>query len=131
MEEAPLFRAPKRRKTTQFHDTNEEPLLPQRKEDEELSGAADEGEQGYVSKTVKLRKPFRNIRGGITFSTSSRAVGDLSDPTALMPADTLNDRPRDMTNRFVGSTGQVVDIDNHHMFVHPIFSSLHSQSSSL
>ena len=132
MDATPLFRAPKRRKVAHLrHIEEDSEAHPPADESVVPDENVDKDDEDHVSKLVRGRKSFRLARPGITFSTAVRFDGDQPQSTALTLADNTSDQPRDMINRFVGSTGQVLDTDNHHMFVAPILRSPHSQSSSL
>ncbi len=118
MDELPLFRGPKRRKTTQIRHASDEPVLPP-EEDGGKFEAPDGGDEDHVSKLVRARKLFRSAKSGVIFSTTSRLDGEESESMAPVPVETSNGQVRDMSNRFVGSTGQVADADNNHMYVYP------------
>jgi hypothetical protein len=108
MEDAPVFRVPKKRKVIQpRHDieNKDRPL-----EETETTDGDGHEEPTHVA---RARKQFRNARGGITFSTASRPTDASDESWALIQQETSSDKLRDLSNRFVGSTGQVVDVDKH------------------
>lgn len=72
-----------------------------------------------VSGLVRNRKQFRKPAGGVSFSNTSNAHVGSEDrfSSALVTSADIN-RPVDITQRFVSSSGQVVDVDQH-MFVSP------------
>ena len=114
MEELPTFRAPKRRKTAQRRQGEDETGIAQGKEDRVVSEATNTSGEEEVAGLVQIPKPFRRARPGIKFSTNSRPNGEQTEFSALVPADTSNERLSHMSSRFVGSgSGQVVDVDKH------------------
>lgn len=128
MEEVPVFRAAKRRKHARGPSQPipdsilSEPATPSMDQgsvdnvDSEDHGSAD----ADVSTLIKARKQFRRPTTGVHFSTSKARLGqdDSSDGT-LVKADQTVEKPIDITQRFIGSSGQVVNVDQH-MFVLPL-----------
>ena len=126
MEPVPVFRAPKKRKLIQSPNRRNNDELVSTREQEK--GALDESANldvvDNIATVIRARKSNRSAKSGITFSNTVRPVDNTDESKALVHADTSNDKLQDMSNRFVGSTGQVVDVDNH-MYVSPILSLLH------
>lgn len=128
MEELPVFRAAKRRK----HTKGQSETIP----DSTTSGPAtssinlpsgdnansedNESADIDVSTLIRARKQLRRPATGVHFSTSKVRLGqDDGNDGALVKADQTVDRPIDITQRFIGSSGQVVNVDQH-MFVLPL-----------
>lgn len=128
MEDLPVFRAAKRRKHTRVQSDSGQALSPPeatRLPEDQLDGGDDynqevESTDKDVSSLVKARKQFRRPTTGVKFSNAkaSRPGGGSGFGTTIAIADESTDRPIDITQRFVGSSGQVVDVDQH-MFVPP------------
>lgn len=120
MDETPLFRANKRRKfIRQKQETSE---LNSQTEDQpsnqDISSVGDDDVD--VTTLIKTRKQARPRATGVLFSQQKRFEGG-DEPTNtldLVKVDPEEERLRQISNRFVGSTGQVVD-DDKHMFVFP------------
>lgn len=111
MEDLPVFRAPKKRKLVQNRRDEEKVPTPA-----STDGTAADTESQFPSETanvVRVRKLNKPMRTGIVFSNKVRDHGSDEPSTALVPVDSSNDRLKDMTNRFIGSTGQVIDEDKH------------------
>lgn len=126
MDELPVFRAAKRRKHTKapsqtLSDFTNEPdstSKDQPSRDSVNSGDSDSADAD-VSVLIRARKPFKRPTTGVHFSTSKTRPGqDDDNHGVLVKADQTVDRPVDITQRFIGSSGQVVDVDQH-MFVPP------------
>lgn len=76
-----------------------------------------------------MRRPFKPGKSGVLFTSTKSAQVDQSDQKALIKAPAPEEQQlEDITGRFIGSTGQKVDVDQH-MCVSPI--SLHSRLSGL
>lgn len=129
MEEVPVFRSAKRRKFTRAH---QEPSSPEEQVPASpgANGGAgepvsdeieNEDEDGVaISNLIRARKHVRKPVTGVHFSTA-RAAREAEEDNAtstVAKSDTAVDKPIDITNRFIGSTGQVVNVDRH-MFVSP------------
>lgn len=132
MDEVAIFRSAKRRKFTR------QPLgaLPEQvtlsagiEEDQEArpSGHADppkdeDGDDDVdVSNLVRARRTHRKPVTGVQFSNTKAMHGEkegASSTAAMVKTDQAPGRLIDITNRFVGSTGQAVNVDRH-MFVSP------------
>jgi hypothetical protein len=110
MDSAPVFRAPKRRKFLKStHDDAAGPDV-----DTQLESSSDDA-VGVVRRSKTNRAP----KQGMKFSNA--AVRNLEDESALalVQAEPSSEGFKDMSTRFVSSTGQVVDVDKH-MYVSPI-----------
>jgi len=113
-----LFRPAKRRKFQRPKRANEDqdvdaPLASPDKE-EQSNHTSD---APALTEILKLRKANRNRRQGIEFSTAkSVAEAESSMSDSLTTIEPPPDRLRAISDRFVGHTGQVVDVDKH-MFV--------------
>lgn len=114
MDELPIFRAPKRRKFAKptHAETLSDTTAPVRIDDDGLSseGSSDDEASATVSRS---KKPIKTSRLGVTFTSNGRNHAEDGDEVALAPVVPADDRLKDMTNRFVGTTGQVVDVDKH------------------
>ncbi|KIV90221.1 hypothetical protein PV10_07550 [Exophiala mesophila] len=135
MEEIPIFRASKRRKHNKVHDdstaeieVDHQPItisepdrlitegeLPQNDtqdedhDDESLNAAAGGGG------VIRARKQFRRPVTGVSFSNSRASERDErnSSLVKISSSDEAKNRPVEITDRFISSTGQVVDVDEH------------------
>src|SRR4051794_4528215 len=113
-----LFRPAKRRKFHRPKRANEDQDV-----DAPLASPDNEEQSNHTSdapaltEILKLRKANRNRRQGIEFSTT-KPVGEAesSMSTSLTTIEPQADRLRAISDRFIGHTGQVVDVDKH-MFV--------------
>lgn len=122
-----MFRAAKRRKHTKGPSQTLSDSIPTEPEstskdqpsrDNVNSGDSD-STGADVSTLIRARKPFKRPATGVRFSTSKARPGqDDDNHGVLVKADQSVDRPVDITQRFIGSSGQVVDVDQH-MFVPP------------
>lgn len=71
-------------------------------------------EDSTMSSILKLRRQQRSRTGGVQFSNSrSAAMEDVAGSTALVPVENLTDNLTGIADRFVGHSGQVVDVDKH------------------
>jgi hypothetical protein len=111
MDSAPVFRAPKRRKV--FRSTIEDVKEP---EIDAHHGSSSNDEVGVVRKS----KTSRAQKKGVMFSNTVISNREEGSASALVQAETSSEGFKDMSNRFVSSTGQVVDVDKH-MYVTPIY----------
>jgi hypothetical protein len=116
--DAALFRPKKRRKFQRPKHASEDQDV-----DAPLTSPDNEEQSNHTSdapalaEILKLRKANRNRRHGIEFSTSKAVPeADSSMSTSLTTTEPQADRLRAISDRFVGHTGQVVDVDKH-MFV--------------
>ncbi len=129
MEEVALFRASKRRKFARTHrepapapDAVDLPTPSQPTKAAESAGDDETQEKSDaeidISNLIRARKQIRRPVTGVQFSntkaTRENAGNDAS--SAMVKSDQPIDRPLDIANRFVGGTGQVVNVDKH-MFV--------------
>jgi ribosomal protein L21E len=114
MEDVPLFRAPKRRKFAKpllAEKSSSAPRLAQDSEHYRSDSRSSGDEQDTVQ--AHLRKSVKPSRLGVSFASNSRAHKDDEGQLAVVSANTTSDGLHQMTNRFVGTTGQVVDVDKH------------------
>lgn len=131
MEEAPIFRASKRRKHLRIQEEPPEDLLQVEEKDQQSAHGpnsrahpeSDDSNEETPSNggVVRARKNFRRPVTGVSFSNNK--VGNTSSDgnprSSLVKAtDESTRKPIDITDRFVSSTGQVVNVDQH-MFVFP------------
>jgi hypothetical protein len=123
-----VFRAAKRRKHTKGpsqtvpDSITAEPGSPPIRQPSGDNVNPEDSDSGdtKVTSLIKARKTLRRPITGVHFSTSKTRPGEDDDNNgALVKADQAVDRPIDITQRFVGSSGQVVDVDQH-MFVPPL-----------
>ncbi len=128
MEEIPVFRAAKRRKFTRPReeiplDSVQQPAPLDASGNLEHHDDDNEDEQreteAGVSNLIRARKHVRRGVTGVQFSTAKAArETDPDSSRALVPLDDSLEKAIDITSRFVGGTGQVVNVDKH-MFVAP------------
>lgn len=114
MDEVPVFRAPKRRKFAKATnaETPPESTTPVRSDDDGLSSQVPSDDEAPAT-FPRLKKSLKPSRLGVTFTSNDRSHAEDESGLALVPVDTANDRLKDVANRFVGTTGQVVDVDRH------------------
>jgi hypothetical protein len=126
MDGVPVFRVAKRRKFTRPRedispDSIQQPSAPSADESAELPNESNQNDQEEVdagsSTLVRPRKQVRRPVTGVQFS-NRKAIhqADGNTSTALVRSDENEAKPIEITDRFVGSTGQAVDVDKH-MFV--------------
>jgi hypothetical protein len=111
MEDTAIFRPAKRRKfSRQNAARNEgETDTPQTN----VHSEQDSDEPGVTS-ILKLRRQQRSRMGGVQFSNAKpQNMTDDCELTTLMPAEPTADLLQTITDRFVGHSGQVVDVDKH------------------
>ncbi|KAK5052493.1 hypothetical protein LTR84_002357 [Exophiala bonariae] len=122
MEELPVFRAAKRRKHTKGpsqivpDSATVEPGSPSKRQPSGENITSEDSDSGdtRVTSLIKARKNLRRPTTGVHFSTSKTRLGEDDDNNgALVKTDQAVDRPIDITQRFVGSSGQVVNVDQH------------------
>jgi len=129
MEEIPVFRAAKRRKHARGpSQLTSDSISPEpttlaidqvhgNNVDLEINTPAEA--DADVSTLVKARKQFKRPVTGVHFSTLKAHLGqDDGNDEALVRADQSVEKPMDITQRFIGSSGHVVNVDQH-MFVPP------------
>ena len=129
MEDVPVFRGLKRRKLLRTQqETSLEGPLQTTSPGTEVAARRDEQDDANpnphhyeddveVSTLVRARRHVRRPVTGVQFSTAQIAREDHQD--GLQSTETSNQEegtPIDISNRFVGGTGQVVNVDKH-MFV--------------
>lgn len=125
----PVFRATKRRRFARpreetLSDSAHQAALTKageyaERQDDGDENVHDEAEAG-VSNLIRAKKHIRRAATGVQFSTTKvtrEANHDTSK--ALVKSDVSVEKRIDITNRFVGGTGQVVN-DDKHMFVVPL-----------
>ncbi|KIW95930.1 uncharacterized protein Z519_02996 [Cladophialophora bantiana CBS 173.52] len=120
MEEIPIFRAAKRRKFIRFQqEPFEESATTTTPTDDAPSAGGDgtrddDGDEGAISNLIRARKHVRKVVSGVQFS-NAKVMQRADDTTSTEAArsDQIVDKPIDIVNRFVGSTGQVVNVDKH------------------
>ncbi|KAH0843925.1 hypothetical protein AYO21_08315 [Fonsecaea monophora] len=128
MEDVPVFRATKRRKFVrpQQGSSAESPEAASPKVVDVLSrggneslGDDDDEDDGGVSSLLRARKHVRKVVSGVQFS-NTKVTQQSRETTGMevVKSDQDVDKAINITNRFVGSTGQVVNVDQH-MFVAP------------
>lgn len=117
-----LFRPNKRRKfqrarpRTQDGDSKVEVASP---DQQNSTSPGDEAEGPAIASILKLRKQQKPRQRGIEFSnTRTNTVEEATTSSSLTLREPQPDKLRAITDRFVGHTGQVVDVDKH-MFVLP------------
>ena len=137
MEEIPIFRASKRRKHNKVHDDSTAEIAIDQPTISELDRPVTEGElprnetqdeddessnAGGGGGVIRARKQFRRPVTGVSFSNSRPCEHDErnSSLVKISVSDEAKNRPVEITDRFISSTGQVVDVDEH-MFVFPPF----------
>ncbi|OAL17902.1 hypothetical protein AYO22_11166 [Fonsecaea multimorphosa] len=121
MEEVPIFRATKRRKFARPHQESsaESPDAAALKTDDVVSSGGhetrdDDEDEGGISSLIRARKHVRKAVSGVQFSnTKVTQRADKATEMEVIKPDQDADKPIDITNRFVGSTGQVVNVDQH------------------
>ncbi|KEF59984.1 uncharacterized protein A1O9_04832 [Exophiala aquamarina CBS 119918] len=122
MEELPVFRAAKRRKHVRGASQSIPDPIPSGPNTPSIDQVSDHSvaledngsADADVPTLIKARKQFRRPATGVHFSTSKARFGqDDSNDGALVKADQTVERPVDITQRFVGGSGQVVDVDQH------------------
>lgn len=129
MEEVAVFRATKRRKLARPNrETPSEAAHPTTLKSSEIEPArlagpdseeqnVDDGDEDFeITNLIRARKTHRRPVVGVRFSNSKSVLEDEHrnvESAALVKADQPPDRPLDITGRFVSSTGQVVNVDQH------------------
>ncbi|KIX06033.1 uncharacterized protein Z518_04007 [Rhinocladiella mackenziei CBS 650.93] len=124
MEEAAVFRSSKRRKFARAqHVQSPESTsvaLPAPAEGEATHADGDEtqvenGAEVDIANLIRARKQHRKPAAGVQFSNSdsTRKTNEDNSNSPVAKADESVDKPIDITNRFIGSTGQVVNVDRH------------------
>jgi len=111
MEDTAIFRPAKRRKFLRQNAARneEEADTPQANVHSEQ-----DSEEPGVASILKLRQLQRSRMGGVQFSNAKlQNMTDDCASTALVPAEATADRLQTITDRFVGHSGQVVDVDKH------------------
>lgn len=106
-----MFRPAKRRKFVRHHEREPSPSTEQGSESQGDVEATAETSQGVDLASIIRARKQNKTRGGVSFANTKNAHQDRTDDsTALVKPDSA-DRLKDMKNRFVGSTGQIVDVD--------------------
>jgi|SRR5271156_5830233 len=125
MEQTPSFRPPKRRKFTRRHSSSDDEIAqPGTQTVNEDGGFAAEKPSLSVAEIKKMRNQNRSRVAGVSFSNPrSTSADDLLEVNALSVIDHKSDKLKAMSDRFVGHSDLVVDVDKH-MFISPHFCSL-------
>lgn len=122
MEDAARFRPAKRKKFIRQHGPKDEEdtSLPQSEHPPTFVDSEDEPGEPGVSGILKLRRQQRSRIGGVHFS-NTKTGSTMKSPefTTLVPAENSSNHLKAITDRFVGHSGQVVDV-NKHMCVIPL-----------
>ena len=116
MEELPVFRAPKRRRVAKpGPEETSIQTLTRSQEDVaiSLSQQDEDVHEDVFTAVSRSRKPIKPYRTGVIFTSASRPGGVNGDSLAVVPAEMASDRLKEISNRFVEPTGQVVDVDKH------------------
>lgn len=131
MEEVPVFRAPKRRKFAKatHAETPPESTTQVHADDDGLSSEVPSDDEAPAA-VPRYKKPLKSSKLGVTFTSNDRSHGDDKSGLAPAPVDTANDRLKDVANRFVGTTGQAVDVDKH-MYKSPLQFPIHCEAQPL
>ena len=69
-----------------------------------------------VAEIIRLRRASRALKHGVGFSNAKQVIDGQAESNALVTVDSGAERPTGISDRFIGHTGQVVDVDKH-MFV--------------
>jgi hypothetical protein len=110
MEAVPAFRAPKRRKLAK-PSLAQEPFVQGGFHDSDAEARSASDNPDTIQTT--LRRPLKPARPGVSFSSRAQRHDEENNGVALVPVEDTRDKLRQMTNRFTGTTGQVVDVDKH------------------
>ena len=84
-----------------------------------------------VTEILRQRKAAQRKRAGIEFSNSSNNVTNAATSqfnNALITAESIPPAIDAVVNRFTPQTGQVIDVDNKHMYVLPPLYALDRES---
>jgi hypothetical protein len=113
-----LFRSAKRRKFQSARRPTED--LETRAElgspDSDSAAIDRSGDEPALREILKQRRTTRNRRQGIEFSTMKTNAEMESPMSKFLTTEPHVDQMKAISDRFVGHTGQVVDVDKH-MFV--------------
>ncbi|EXJ89525.1 hypothetical protein A1O3_02592 [Capronia epimyces CBS 606.96] len=124
MDEVAVFRSSKRRKINRTqHERSPEPqTLPEStpigdgdQQGDKADAQQSDASEVDLSNLIRARKHVRKPVAGVQFSntkTTHRLDADGSQ-SATFRAEQAIDKPIDIGNRFVSSTGQVIDVDQH------------------
>jgi hypothetical protein len=119
MEEIPVFRSAKRRKVARpRHADSSESTTDQTSTTATATGEVedrDEKDEIELSDLIRARKNYRKPAGGVHFSTTRDTPdnGQEHGSSTVFNADQGPVKPIDISGRFVSSTGQIVDVDQH------------------
>lgn len=116
-----MFRAVKRRKLARHHhdspsgEGSPKPSLDHVDDEDSMSGStSSEADVGHI---IRARNQIKRRPAiGVSFSNAKVASENEEDESTAMTK--AEDNLKDIANRFVGSTGQIVNVDRH-MFVFP------------
>ncbi|OCT53589.1 hypothetical protein CLCR_10401 [Cladophialophora carrionii] len=121
MDEVPVFRGAKRRKFTRSREdtTPSSAQQPSASTSDEKAQRPDESNDNdqeeagsRIPTLIRSRKHIRKPVTGVRF-TNMEAVHHGNTSTELVRSDESEAKHIDITDRFVGSTGQAVNIDQH------------------
>ena len=124
MENAPVFRAAKRRRlakpfktsTADASSNSQSQALEQL--DQHHGGQSGDGEYSTV---IRASRNSRYTRTGLRFSVASRRTETESDEAApLVPRGEAKDSPNAMSGRFVGAGGQIIEVDRNMYVYHQL-----------
>ena len=126
-----MFRQAKRRKflrqyTTKDDEDEQGPSQIEPPTEEDHPGHDTMSNELAISSVLRLRRQQKSRSGGVHFSNSRSAAAteDVADATALVLAEPPPENLKGIADRFVGLSGQVVDVDRH-MCVMPSIEQTH------
>lgn len=115
-----MFRPAKRRKFLRQHATRDGEDEQDRSQ---VEPPAEEGpatnettaNEPSISSMLRLRRQQKSRGGGVHFSNSrsTASMEDVVDSAALVLAEPPPENLKGIADRFVGHSGQVVDVDRH------------------
>lgn len=127
-----VFRSAKRRKINRPEKEKSPETAPlplstltrededQQKEDGETS--IEDSSEVDLSNLIRARRHVRRPVAGVQFSTT-KPTHSPDDESAASKVEQTVDKPIGITNRFVSSSGQVIDVDQHMFVSPPVFES--------
>ena len=121
MDDAPVFRATKRRRLAKASKTSTEDASPSSLTQALTETGQHDGSQsddGEYSTVIRASRTSRPIRTGLNFSIASRRSEAETDEAALLvPKGEARENINAMSGRFVGAGGQIIEVDRN-MYVH-------------
>lgn len=109
-----MFRAPKRRKVVKGAKGDAENLAKAAASPQEPASDQGHSDDGIETTAPRARRPNKHPKTGVTFTSTFRSrLANADDELALIPASEPPSKLRDMSERFTGTTGQVVNVDKH------------------